>query len=193
MVRYRLEVGHIHEVKPGNIVGAIANEAGLDSQYIGQINIYDDYSVIDLPDGMPKDVFNDLKKVWVAGQQLRISNISKAPKSTKFSSRSKDRKKRKDTNKGTMRSKVSRKKPVRRKWFSWHEIKHKITWYYWLSRKQSEILTVISTSGENIYDISVVAYTGFLAWLEMTRFWDFLWKQHYLFIYNYHEPTFIFK
>ncbi|SVA29066.1 uncharacterized protein METZ01_LOCUS81920 [marine metagenome] len=115
MVRYRLEVGHIHEVKPGNIVGAIANEAGLDSQYIGRINIYDDYSVIDLPDGMPKDVFNDLKKVWVAGQQLRISNISKAPKSTKFSSRSKDRKKRKDTNKGTMRSKVSRKKPVRRK------------------------------------------------------------------------------
>ena len=115
MVRYRLEVGHIHEVKPGNIVGAIANEAGLDSQYIGRINIYDDYSVIDLPDGMPKDVFNDLKKVWVAGQQLRISNISKAPKSTKFSSCSKERKNRKDTNKGTLRSKVSRKKPVRRK------------------------------------------------------------------------------
>jgi len=60
-------------------------------------------------------VFNDLKKVWVAGQQLRISNISKAPKSTKFLSHSKDRKKRKDTNKGAMRSKVSRKNPVRRK------------------------------------------------------------------------------
>jgi len=77
MLRYRIEVGHNHEVKPGNIVGAIANEAGIDSQHIGRINIHDDYSLIDLPDGMPKDVFNDLKKVWVSGQQLKISVLSK--------------------------------------------------------------------------------------------------------------------
>ena len=77
MLRYRIEVGHNHEVKPGNIVGAIANEAGIDSQHIGRINIQDDYSLIDLPDGMPKDVFNDLKQVWVSGQQLKISVLSK--------------------------------------------------------------------------------------------------------------------
>lgn len=74
--RYRIEVGHDHEVKPGNIVGAIANEAGLDSKYIGHIKIFDDYSLVDLPEGMPKDTFNDLKKVWVAGQQLKISQLS---------------------------------------------------------------------------------------------------------------------
>ena len=73
MERFRLEVGHIHQVKPGNIVGAIANEAGLDSQYIGVINIYDDYSTVDLPVDMPKEIFRCLKKTWVAGQMLNIS------------------------------------------------------------------------------------------------------------------------
>jgi ATP-dependent RNA helicase DeaD len=70
---FRIEVGHVHGVKPGNIVGAIANEAGIDSEYIGRIDIRDDHSFIDLPTGMPKKIFKDLQKVWVSGQQLRIS------------------------------------------------------------------------------------------------------------------------
>ncbi|SEV85949.1 DEAD/DEAH box helicase [Luteibacter sp. 329MFSha] len=70
---YRIEVGHEHGVKPGNIVGAIANEGGVEAKFIGRVSIRDDYSLIDLPDGMPPDVFNHLKKVWVAQQQLKIS------------------------------------------------------------------------------------------------------------------------
>ena len=70
---YRIEVGHDHGVKPGNIVGAIANEAGIDSKHMGRIQINDDYSTIDLPEGMPKDIFADLKSVRVAGQKLNIS------------------------------------------------------------------------------------------------------------------------
>ncbi|HUH31114.1 MAG TPA: DEAD/DEAH box helicase [Rhodanobacter sp.] len=69
---YRIEVGHEHGVKPGNIVGAIANEAGLDSQFIGRLSIRDHYSLIDLPDGMPSEIFQHLQKVWVVQQQLRI-------------------------------------------------------------------------------------------------------------------------
>ncbi len=76
MARYRIEVGHNHDVKPGNIVGAIANEAGLDSSEIGRINIFDDHSLVDLPDGMPKDIYHDLQKVWVSGQQLKISHAN---------------------------------------------------------------------------------------------------------------------
>ena len=76
MERFRIEVGHKHKVKPGNIVGAIANEAGLDSANIGRINIFDDYSLVDLPEGMPRDVFNDLRYVWVSGQQLKISRLT---------------------------------------------------------------------------------------------------------------------
>jgi ATP-dependent RNA helicase DeaD len=80
MQRYRLEVGLEHGVKPGNIVGAIANEAELDSEYIGRIEIYDDYSTVDLPEGMPKELFKHLKKVRVSGQRLDISKIGKDSK-----------------------------------------------------------------------------------------------------------------
>jgi ATP-dependent RNA helicase DeaD len=76
MERFRIEVGHEHKVKPGNIVGAIANEADIDSKYIGRIEIYDDFSTVDLPDGMPKELLYSLKKVWVAGQQLKITRDS---------------------------------------------------------------------------------------------------------------------
>ncbi len=73
MQRYRVEVGHSDNVKPGNIVGAIANEAGIDSKFIGRINIYDSFSVIDLPEGMPPKIMQHLKKVWVANKQLGIA------------------------------------------------------------------------------------------------------------------------
>jgi ATP-dependent RNA helicase DeaD len=78
MVTYRIEVGHDHNVLPGNIVGAIANEAGLDSKNIGRIDIHEDYSLVDLPEGMPKEVYTDLKKTWVAGQKLNITRVKKA-------------------------------------------------------------------------------------------------------------------
>jgi ATP-dependent RNA helicase DeaD len=106
MQRFRLEVGHKHEVKPGNIVGAIANEAGLDSKHIGRIVIHDDYSLIDLPSGMPKDIFTTLKKTWVSGTQLNITELGsrstpneykgssdRKPKSGKTKSRSKPKSK----------------------------------------------------------------------------------------------------
>ena len=73
METFRVEVGHMHGVKPGNIVGAIANEAELDSKHIGRITIREDHSLVDLPEGMPPEILQHLKKAWVAGQRLRIS------------------------------------------------------------------------------------------------------------------------
>ncbi len=73
MERYRLEVGHEHKVKPGNIVGAIANEADIESKHIGRINIFDEYSVVDLPEGMPKEILQHLKNTYVAGRKINIS------------------------------------------------------------------------------------------------------------------------
>ncbi|HVR81421.1 MAG TPA: DEAD/DEAH box helicase [Luteimonas sp.] len=72
METFRIEVGHAHGVQPGNIVGAIANEADLESRYIGRIDIRDDYSLVDLPTGMPRELMEHLKKVRVGGQALRI-------------------------------------------------------------------------------------------------------------------------
>jgi ATP-dependent RNA helicase DeaD len=73
MERFRIEVGHSHGVKPGNIVGAIANEADIDSEHIGRIVIHDDYSTVDLPEGMPPEIFDHLRSVWVSGQRLGIA------------------------------------------------------------------------------------------------------------------------
>lgn len=75
MESYRIEVGHSHGVKPANIVGAIANEAGLESRYIGRIDIQDDYSILDLPADMPRELLAHLKKVWVSGQQLNMRKL----------------------------------------------------------------------------------------------------------------------
>ncbi|MHB8912543.1 MAG: DEAD/DEAH box helicase [Lysobacter sp.] len=72
MQTFRIEVGHSHGVQPGNIVGAIANEADLESRYIGRIDIRDDYTLVDLPEGMPPELMEHLKRVYVAGQPLRI-------------------------------------------------------------------------------------------------------------------------
>ncbi|HQX25668.1 MAG TPA: DEAD/DEAH box helicase [Pseudomonadota bacterium] len=78
MQTYRVEVGHSHGVKPGNLVGAIANEAALDSQHIGRIDIHDDYSLVDLPRDLPAESLQHLHKVWVAGQRLRIAPAQEA-------------------------------------------------------------------------------------------------------------------
>ncbi len=76
MERFRLEVGRSHGAEPGKIVGAICNEGGLDSEYFGRISIHDDFSLVDLPEGMPKAIFKDLKRTRVCGKPLRISRVN---------------------------------------------------------------------------------------------------------------------
>jgi len=113
MDRYRIEVGYDHDVMPGNIVGAIANEAEIESKYIGRINIHDQYSLVDLPEGMPKEMLNDLKKVWVSGQQLKISLFDKDKESWKDKGKSDKRSSVKS--KGKSKDKSRSKKPPKKK------------------------------------------------------------------------------
>lgn len=72
MNRYVIDVGRENGVGVGNIVGAIANEANIDSRFIGQIQLFDQVTTVDLPDGMPKDIMSHLKKVRVCGRPLNI-------------------------------------------------------------------------------------------------------------------------
>ncbi|MCL4109495.1 UNVERIFIED_CONTAM: hypothetical protein GTU68_024392 [Idotea baltica] len=89
MTRFRIEVGWKDGVKPGNIVGAVANEGGIDGRQIGQIKINDAFSTIDLPSGISMEVQNKLKSTRVAGQmlQLRVAreddNVSSGPPQNK--------------------------------------------------------------------------------------------------------------
>ena len=74
-IRYRIEVGREQGATPQNIVGAIANEAGVESRYIGRIEIFDDYSTVDLPDGMPAEIFQHLRRVRVRQHPMNISRL----------------------------------------------------------------------------------------------------------------------
>ncbi len=77
METFRIEVGSVHGIRPGNIVGAIANEAGIEGVHIGRVDIREDHSFVDLPAGMPKQVFKQLQKVLVVGRELKISKITR--------------------------------------------------------------------------------------------------------------------
>ena len=79
METFRIEVGSTHGIKPSNVVGAIANEAGIEGVHIGRVDIREDHSFVDLPEGMPKQIFKDLQKVRVVGRELRLSRVSEKP------------------------------------------------------------------------------------------------------------------
>lgn len=63
--RYRIEIGRNQGVMPKEIVGAIANETGIDGKQIGQINLFDDYSTVELPSQLPSDVIDILQRIRV--------------------------------------------------------------------------------------------------------------------------------
>lgn len=76
---YRLEVGREHGVQVKHIVGAIANEAGLDGRQIGAIKLHDSYSTVDLPVGMPRELFRHLQKVRICGRPMQIRPLDNPP------------------------------------------------------------------------------------------------------------------
>ncbi|HTP38075.1 MAG TPA: DEAD/DEAH box helicase [Steroidobacteraceae bacterium] len=75
---YRIEVGSRNGVNPGNIVGLIANEAGLDGSEINGIDIYDDYSTVRLPVGMPPHVLKRMQRLKLKGRELAMSLVASA-------------------------------------------------------------------------------------------------------------------
>ncbi|GAA3706410.1 DEAD/DEAH box helicase [Oceanisphaera sediminis] len=79
METFRVDVGRVHGVKPGHLVGAIANEADLESRYIGQIQIHDDFSTVDLPEGMTADVQKVLQNVRVCQRPLNLAKYEGGP------------------------------------------------------------------------------------------------------------------
>ncbi|HSA46715.1 MAG TPA: DbpA RNA binding domain-containing protein, partial [Candidatus Competibacteraceae bacterium] len=110
-IRYRIEVGREHGATPQNIMGAIANEAGIEGRYIGRIEIHDDYSTVDLPDQMPPEIFQHLKRVRVRQQMLNISRLDGAEPERKRSARPRMERPAGDRERSVERK--ERKRPVR--------------------------------------------------------------------------------
>ncbi|GHT87331.1 ATP-dependent RNA helicase DeaD [Betaproteobacteria bacterium] len=76
LTRYRIEVGRNQGVSPKEIVGAIANEGGIEGRYIGQINLFDDYSTVELPPDLPNDLLAVLRRTMVRHCPLNIRTLT---------------------------------------------------------------------------------------------------------------------
>ena len=93
MERFRVQVGAAHGMNPSHLVGAIANEADLSSNFIGRIEIFKGHSTVDLPVGMPEETFRLLQRVRVCNRRLRIRKDNAPPVSPPRSAPRRARKK----------------------------------------------------------------------------------------------------
>ena len=95
MAVFRIAVGNDQSVEAREIVGAIANEGGLNGKEIGTIRIFADHSLVELPNALPRTVFTALKNTWVRGRRLGIYRLEtdQAPKSKRRSNADDARKK----------------------------------------------------------------------------------------------------
>ena len=76
MRRYKVAVGHKDKIKTGNVLGAIANEAEISSEFVGAIQIFQDFTTVDLPDEMPKETLQILKNIRVFDKKLNIEELN---------------------------------------------------------------------------------------------------------------------
>ncbi len=72
---YRISVGYQHQVRPGDIVGALVNEADIEKSSIGRIQLFDDFSVVQMPVGMPDNLLSHLKQIKIRGQAIAVEPI----------------------------------------------------------------------------------------------------------------------
>ena len=75
---YRLSVGYQHNVRPGDLVGALVNEADIEKSSIGRIQLFDDFCVVQMPVGMPDNLLSHLKTIRIRGQAIAIEAIDES-------------------------------------------------------------------------------------------------------------------
>jgi ATP-dependent RNA helicase DeaD len=72
MVRLFLDIGRNHQISPGDIVGAIANEANVPGKAIGAIDIYDRFTLVDVPSEFAGQVIDVMGKTRIRSQKANI-------------------------------------------------------------------------------------------------------------------------
>ena len=74
-VRYRLDVGSQHNVAKEQIQAVLVEESGVDKKRIGRIDIRHNYTLVELPDGMPADIFQLLSEAVIGERKLAIKLV----------------------------------------------------------------------------------------------------------------------
>ena len=108
MRRYKVAVGHKDKIKPGNVLGAIANEAEISSEFIGAIQIFQDFTTVDLPDEMPKETLQILKNTRVFDKKLNIEELNDSNNITSPREKSHNFKRQPSKRKGVVKARRNR-------------------------------------------------------------------------------------
>jgi len=108
MRRYRVAVGRKDNIKPGNVLGAIANEAEISSEFIGAIQIFQDFTTVDLPDEMPKETLQILKNTRVFDKKLNIEELNDSNNITSPREKSHNFKRQSSKRKGIVKARRNR-------------------------------------------------------------------------------------
>ena len=108
MRRYRVAVGRKDNIKPGNVLGAIANEAEISSEFIGAIQIFQDFTTVDLPDEMPKETLQILKNTRVFDKKLNIEELNDSNNITSPREKSHNFKRQPSKRKGVVKARRNR-------------------------------------------------------------------------------------
>lgn len=108
MRRYKVAVGHKDKIKPGNVLGAIANEAEISSEFIGAIQIFHDFTTVDLPDEMPKETLQILKNTRVFDKKLNIEELNDSNNITSPREKSHNFKRQPSKRKGNVKARRNR-------------------------------------------------------------------------------------
>ncbi|MFR4328934.1 MAG: DEAD/DEAH box helicase [Lachnospiraceae bacterium] len=72
MVRLFINIGKKQRVRPGDILGAIAGESGMDGKLIGTIDMYDKYTFVEVPREYAREVLNAMKNVKIKGKTVAV-------------------------------------------------------------------------------------------------------------------------
>lgn len=73
---YRISMGRNQNVRPSDIVGAIANEAHLSSRDIGRIQLHDNHSTVELPQDLSAQTSKALKKLHLRNQPIGVERVA---------------------------------------------------------------------------------------------------------------------
>ena len=72
MARLFLNVGRDQNIKPGDVLGAIAGESGISGRMIGSIDMYDKYTFVEVPEDCAGEVLECMKRVKIRGKNVRM-------------------------------------------------------------------------------------------------------------------------
>ena len=104
MIRYRVEVGRRHSVSKDEIKNALVEESGVDVKMIGSIEMHQHFTFVELPDGMPPDIYHHLKSVEINHHKLYIKQAnSHARNKKRFNAKRRSGKRRSPQNRNQSR------------------------------------------------------------------------------------------